>query len=172
MEEKDIENKIKEKLSHIKPTYALFENTLNKYVTEEDVYRNNKQKASKLSTYQLINNIMKKNILIGIPVTVIAIVAIILVTKSPNKATPLANNSLTPGQNENIIPNNNAVDVGHSVQNQKEDNSSVNSILASFDNDAKSDALVAGEESNDMTTIMAELENYNNIKTNSYEESI
>jgi hypothetical protein len=114
---------------------------------------------------------MKKNILIGVPVFVIAVVAIVLIAKSPDKGLPLANDNLTSGQKDNIIYNN-LKELEDKVKNFKEDNSSIDAILASFDNDAESDALISEYESSDVIVIMDEIENYNNIKTNSYEKSI
>jgi hypothetical protein len=149
----------------------MFENTINKYVTSDNVYRNNTKRAFKLSPYQLINNIMKKNILIGVPVFVIAVVTMVLIAKSPDKGLPLANDNLTSGQKDNIIYNN-LKELEDKVKNFKEDNSSIDAILASFDNDAESDALISEYESSDVIVIMDEIENYNNIKTNSYEKSI
>jgi hypothetical protein len=162
-QEKELEKKIMNHLSRIEPRHSLFEDTMNKFVTSRPVDRSNKEKASVLSFYQLINNfimISKKNILIGIPVAVFVLVAIILTTKSGKELNQVAINQ-TPTLQEEIVQTNNLV---------KEDLSSIDSIVASFKNDADVDAMIAASEFEDTDTLIVELQDYNKIKI--YEDTL
>jgi len=165
--EKDIEIKIKNRLSHIKPSRSLFESTINKSVTSEPASRYNKEKASVSSFYKLINNLImitKKNLLFGVPVVVVAVIAIIFIAKSPDKVQPIAMNSTPVLQEQKTTSNNNL------IATKKEDLSSVDSIIASFNQDAETDAVIAAAESDDTTLLKIELQKYNNIKT--YEDTL
>jgi hypothetical protein len=162
--EKKIEEKIRKNFSHIKPSRSLFEDTMNKFVTTRLIDRSNKEKASVLSFYKLINNfimISKKNILIGIPVAVFVIIAILFTRNSKEDISQIAINSEPSIEEKEIMSNNNLLD---------EDLSSIDSIVASFKNDADSDAIIAINESDDVGTLLVELEDYNKIKN--YEDTL
>jgi len=171
MDTNEIEKKLKEKFSHISPSRMLFENTLNKYVTNIKEDRFISMKGSKFINYKLIiHNIVNKKVLIGLPVIVFAVVTIVFITKSQNGIDQVVNNNLPPNnQIENVSNNTNDLIVNKNI---KEDLSSIDSILASFDNDVTSDSIIANNEYDNIKDIMAELENYNNIKKSNYEETI
>ncbi len=163
-QEKKIEEKIKSYLLHIKPSQVLFEDTLKKSVTEGNAYRYNREKAPVLSFYQLINNYvnMKKKFLIGVPVGLVVLVVIFFATQSLDKAIPIVKNPIVvPQINGNILDK----------KIVKEDDS-IDSIITSFNKDAEDDAKVALSESEETTTLMVELQDYNNIKTYTYEDTI
>lgn len=148
--EKEIEEKIKNRLSHIKPSRDLFESTM-RSVTQEEVNRSNKEEASRLSLYQLIKNILiKKNLLVGVPIVIVAIIAIIFLTKTP-KIETIANN---------VVPQEN----GTTGPQMAEDTSSIDSIVASFNKEADAEAAIAGSGNEDIAPLTAELQDYNNIK--------
>jgi hypothetical protein len=163
-QEKKIEEKTKSYLLHIKPSKVLFEDTLKKAVTEGSAYRYSREKAPVLSFYQLINNYinMKKKLLIGVPVGLVALVVIFFATQSLDKAMPIAKNPIVvPQINGNILDK----------KIVKEDDS-IDSIIASFNEEAEDDAKVALSESEETTSLMVELQDYNNIKTYTYEDTI
>lgn len=160
----NIEKELSKKLANIKPTKKLFEEVISSRVTKEKVYRYNTKRASKLSFYQLINNnfFMKKGLLIGLPALAFVFIVVLFVTKSPDEVMPIANN-YTPSL---------TIDESNDVNNVIEDNSSIDSIIASFNKDADNDLLSAQSEEEDIDFIMADLEDFNSLKTNSYEDTI
>ena len=163
-QEKKIEEKIKSYLLHIKPSQVLFEDTLKKAVTDGNVHRYSREKAPVLSFYQLINNYinMKKKLLIGVPVGLVALVVIFFATQSLDKAMLIAKNPIVVPQTNGNIMDNKIV---------KEDDS-IDSIIASFNDEAEDDAKVALSESEETTSLMVELQDYNNIKIYTYEDTI
>jgi hypothetical protein len=163
-QEKKIEEKIKSYLLHIKPSQVLFEDTLKKAVTDGNVHRYSREKAPGLSFYQLINSYinMKKKLLIGVPVGLVALVVVFFSIQSIDQVMPIAKNSIVvPQINGNILDK----------KIVKEDDS-IDSIIASFNDEAEDDAKVALSESEEATSLMVELQDYNNIKIYTYEDTI
>jgi hypothetical protein len=162
--EEKIEKELKERLSSIKPSRILFDRMMES-VTKNESNRYIEEKADVLSFYQLINKYinMKKNLLIGVPIAIVLVIAVLLVAKPANKNEPIAQNGVINPQMEDITSQDKIV---------KEDNSSIDNILVNFEKDAEIDLVLSQNESEDASMLRVELENYSNIKTYSYDQTL
>lgn len=162
-----VENKIKEHLKNIKPSSVLFSQTADRFVTNSKIDRYNKERTGWFSYYQLINNyIMKKGILVGLPVLVLLLVGVGFLNNNNENKNQLANNQIEVlGEDVNLEDH-------VYVASKEEDVSSIDSIMVSFNKDIELDLYIDKQEQADVSLLSAELENYNNLNINSYEETI
>ncbi len=156
-EEKKTEQFLKNTISRISAPRELFEDTL-KSVTSEREYRKVGETKGEMANipsdyYKVTSSyfFMKKSTSIGISIAVLALIVIVGVTRS-NPHPKLPYNSV---QTENFTKD-----------------SSVDSIVASFNADADTDATLASSESEDDQALQGDLQDYNDISTYSYENTI
>jgi len=169
--EEKIEQFLKNRMSSVHPSRTLFEETLN-HVTNTSVHRITTEKAGIPSPYQLINNfIMKKIALIGFPVIVLAIVAIVTI-KKPIIDTKVVYEESTSSQITNQGVANTGVLTEITSQGNVSSDTSIDSIIASFNADAEADATLASSETQDDADLLTQLQDYNNIKTTDYENNL
>ena len=145
--ENEMEKEIKGRIEHIAPSRVLFEQTMES-VTKMRENRNTRVKATMLSPLQFFRttSIFGKFLAIGVPVVVIALL-IVTATKNP--------------QNVPIISNN----------NQTEEQM-IDTIIASIIDEVANEALLVANESNEEADMNEILENYNEIKNYTYENTI
>jgi D-mannonate dehydratase len=157
--EKKIEKFLKSHISKIEVPRTLFENIM-KNVTIDSLYRNIDMKVSRPSPYQLTYSyFMKKIAYIGIPVVVVALIAIIAIGRSNSK---VAYQDQTHGED--------STQTSQQTQTFTKD-SSIDSIAASFNAGADADATTASSESEDGQALDSDLQNYNNIQNYDYQNN-
>ena len=169
--EEKIEQFLKNRMSSVHPSRTLFEETLN-HVTNTSVHRITTEKAGIPSPYQLTNNfIMKKIALIGVPIIVLALVAIVAI-KKPSTDTKVAYQEPTSSEVTNQDTSSTGILNEVTSQSNVSPDASVDSIIASFNAEADADATLASFESQDDTDLLTQLQDYNNIKTTDYENNL
>lgn len=169
-EEKNIEEKLKARFSHIVPNKKMFDETMEQ-VTKEGLDRSIILKGSLPSPYQSTYTIFVKKITyIGLPI--IALVALLIyinVGVTTVNEQPLA---IQPTDLQNVeMP----VDVQGSdvvVSPTKDfaiDTTSIDTITASISLDSDADIQLAINDKEEDSIVNAELDNYNSVKLNTYE---
>ena len=158
-QEDKIEDFLKEQTLQVNIPRELFDRTID-IVTNTDQYRNIYQKANTPSIYQIINNfLMKKIAYIGVPLLIVALIAIVAINKNSGDTQVTYQE---PKKEQGQVVNKAVI----------ASDSSIDSILASFKSDADSDATIASSESEDDAALQAELQEYNNIKSTDYANNI
>ena len=158
-QEDKIEDFLKEQTLQVNIPRELFDRTID-IVTNTDQYRNIYQKANIPSIYQIINNFfMKKIAYIGVPLLIVALIAIVAINKNSGDTQVTYQE---PKKEQGQVVNKAVI----------ASDSSIDSILASFKSDADSDATIASSESEDDAALQAELQEYNNIKSTDYANNI
>lgn len=151
-EDQKIEEFLKNRISAISPLRAVFDR-----VTNQIPNRNNKVKD-----YKLINFVMTKGQYVGLALGVIAIVAIVSVSKSDTK--------LAMTNDEQV-----QTDTGSQFTNEKkvvtEDPSkqSADEIMASFYADADSEATYANSESEEDAYMNSQIDAFTSFNETNYE---
>lgn len=167
MTNEELELNIKERVSSIKAPRKQFESTI-KIVTDDTLHRYNHKKESIPSPYNLINNyFMKKNILIGVPLIALVLIAVIGFKKTPSEigVNNVGDNRIAVSDK---ITNENKVT---SLTYAKEDLSSIDTIVASFNSDATAETTINTNESVEEQSLLSDLADYNNLKTYTYDDT-
>ncbi len=164
--ENTIEQFLKKQASSVYPSKDLFEGTMND-VTKQEAHRITSQEAVMLSPYQVTSYFfMKKIAYIGIPLAVIALVAVVAVKK----------NSPSSGTNTKVTyqdtSSSQAKPVAGNTPSTSSSDTSLDDVVDRILADANADASAISSESNEGTSLQAELQEYNNLKTTDYENSI
>lgn len=155
MTDEELELKIKKVVSGIKPSPKFFEQTM-KIVTENKIHRYNNTKESVPSPYKLIKTfIMKKSLLIGVPFIALLIIAVMVSKKQPSEM------SFKKVEESRLAVN----------DTQGEDLTSIDSIVASFNSEATAETTINTDESYEEQMLYSDLEDYNNLKTYTYEDT-
>ncbi len=162
MEEKNIEEKLKEDLSRVSPNRSQFDKMMAS-VTEEQFNRNNMVKENIPSPYQTTYSyFMKKITYISIPVVLVAAYFIFVNIKTDNNV-----NSLINTQPMGITAVNEQANDNQTFENQDTD-----SIIDGMFAEIESESSLAINDSEDEAFINSELEAYSSINTINYEETI
>ncbi|HXK38373.1 MAG TPA: hypothetical protein VJ579_04885 [Candidatus Paceibacterota bacterium] len=175
-EDQKIEVQLKERLARIVPPPSSFKETKDA-VTNEMLRRHILEKAPIPSPYQsVVSFIMNKTMLIGVPVAVVAVIALMFVLK-PNVTNNVGENNkvaVAPVAEESVTPTAAAPTPApvapRPVANV--DTSSIDSITAGFLADANMDAATVLGDQSDQIAVNAELSNYDTVKTTAYEIAI
>jgi hypothetical protein len=172
-EDQEIEVQLKERLARVAPPPSSFAKA-KEAVTNETLRRHILEKAPIPSPYQsVVSFIMNKTMLIGVPVAVIAVIALMFVFKpsvSNNDAgnkvavAPLVEESAAPVAAKPAPAPVAALPVVSNV-----DTSSIDSISSGFLADADLDAATVLADQTDQAAVNAELSAYDTVKTTAYE---
>ncbi len=170
----EIEAQLKERLARVVPSRASFDAMREQVVTKAAEHRSTYREASVPSPYQsLFSFIMNKTMLIGVPVAVIAVVAVILVMKPNNVDTTKV--AMIPPQQEQAaqrVDQNAQAPANPAPVAANVDTSSIDSITSGFMADANADAASVTNDTSDQTAVNADLANYDTVKTNPYDIAI
>jgi hypothetical protein len=183
-EEFSIEAELKKRLSGVAPSRAAFA-AVKHAVTNTAVHRSIEEGGVVPSPYQsLVSYIMNKTLLIGVPVAVIAVVALVLVLRPATPSTdntplavapaveqPAAPAPVAPAPTP-AAPAPAAPVAGVTKPVGKVDTSSVDSITAGFMADANADASSVTNDTSGQTTVNNALTTYNTVKTTSYDTAL
>lgn len=158
-DDKKIEEFLKSRIDAVSPSRASFDAVL-KSVTDGKSIRNIKGSEH----YKLTSFSMSKFVKIGLPVALIAIVAVVAVGKP--KTDVFVVNDTTPSSNVEQS----ATKTSPEITITKD--SSGDEILASFFADAEADAMVASAESEDETYMNSQVDAFNSFNQTRYENNI
>lgn len=154
-DDQKIEAFLKSRVRSVRPSEALFER-----VTNEVVNRNIKSSEH----YKLTSFSMSKFLKIGVPVALIAIVAIVAVGKPKTEMLVVNDDTSVSGKIESTTETSPEIVINK--------NSSGDEILASLFADADSDAMVASSESEDEVYMNSQIDAFNSFNQTKYENNI
>lgn len=172
--ENNIEQFLKKQASFVEPSRDLFESTI-KDVTKQESHRNTKQRANVLSPYQLTSYFfMKKIAYIGVPLVVVALAVAVTVKNPSSPDTKMAyqesSSQVETASNSNSNNTTNTQNGNNPSSAASNANASIDDIVDGLIADAASD--VSTSDSNEEASLETELQDYNNLKTTDYENSI
>ncbi len=151
-DDKKIEAFLKSRIESVRPSRSVFENVTNKLP--------NRNSGEKLN-YQLTTFSMSKFLKIGVPIALIAIVAIVAVGKPKTETLVINDDTSAKSATESKIQNSPEIVVNK--------DSSGDEILASFFADAEADAVVASSESEDETYMNSQIDAFISFNQTNYE---
>lgn len=173
-EEKNIEENLKARFSHIAPSRVSFNKAVEQ-VTKENDNRSIIVRGEMPSPYQSIyTNFVKKITYIGLPIIALAALIIFINTgvKTTVKEAPLAiqQNGMQADEKTAVAPTQD--NVVAPVNNLAIDTTSVDTIISKLISDSDADILLAMNDKDEDSIVNAELDNYNSIKSTTYENAL
>lgn len=174
--ESKIEAQLKERLARVAPHPGSFERT-KEAVTDETLREHILEKAPIPSPYQsIVSYTMNKVLLIGIPVAIVAVIALVMVFRPTTSVDngpvavvpPTAEQPVAPAP---VAPAPVAVAPSQPMASNV-DTSSIDSISSGFLADASASVGMVTNDTSDQTAINSELATYDTVKSTSYEIAI
>lgn len=158
-DDKKIEEFLKSRIEAVSPSRASFGAVL-KSVTDGESIRNIKSSEH----HKLTSFSMSKFLKIGIPVALIAIVAVVAVGKPKTEVVVVNDNAPSSNVEQSVAKTSPEIVVNK--------DSSGDEILASFFADAEADAMVASAESEDETYMNSQVDAFNSFNETRYENNL
>lgn len=157
--DKKTEELLKNMTKDAKPSRLIFSEMMGR-VTNDSENRNTLYKGH----YKLINLFMKKGVLIGIPVALVAVLLFVSINK-PKTNTGVA---IVDSNNQQVnYPNDPSLGKTEDV-----DKSSFDQMLAILDASADREAINANNESEEEVYVNSKVDTFNSLKNTQYENNI